>query len=262
MEQLVDHYGIASVNMGLEVARLEQAGKLIMKSPDEYVEQVAGEGFDVDSTAATNKQEIIPFSNDGVHPFTDTGHRLYLAAFIRAFEELKSVGTAGEQRLPAPLYAQNWEAAQLLELSRATLRGAEQLYPATSPMYAQFEHCIPELWLLQAGGRMSFRFVGTAGALYDLLGPEGGMVQVALDDQATRHQRFDPYCTWTRLALLWIGEQLPDGPHTVTVEVLPDLFDKRCILGEESRQHFDRHPEKYADFVWYAAAILVVGELL
>jgi len=262
METLADHYGIASVNMGLEVARLEQAGKVIMKSPDKHVEQVAGESLDVSSGAAHDEGGVIPFSNDGVHPYTDTGHQLYLAAFMRAFEKLKPVGTTGGHLLPVPLHEQNWEAAQLVELSRATLSGAEKLRSATSPVCAQFEHMVPELWRLPAGGRLCFQFAGTAVALYDLLGPDGGMVQIALDGQTTRQARFDPYCTWTRLAPLWIGEQLPDGPHTVTVEVRPDHFDKRSILFEENRQDFDEHPEKYADFAWHAAAILVVGELV
>lgn len=109
---------------------------------------------------------------------------------------------------------------------------------------------------------MSFRFAGTAVALYDLLGPSGGTIQINLDDQTTRQPRFDPFCTWTRLAPLWIGEQLPDGLHTVTIEVLPDPFDKRSILFEENRQDFDMHPEKYAHYEWHAAAILILGKLL
>ena len=109
---------------------------------------------------------------------------------------------------------------------------------------------------------MNFRFAGTVVALYDLLGPSGGMVQIQLDDQITHQPRFDPFCTWTRLAPLWIAEELPDAPHTVTVEVLPDHFDKRSILFEENRQDFDLHPEKYDRYDWHAAAILILGRLL
>ena len=221
METLADHYGISSVNMGLEVARLEKAGKLIMKSPNKHVEQVAGESLDVNSGPTRSDRGIIQFSSDGVHPFTDTGHQLYLAAFIRAFEEMKSVGTPSAHRLPAPLHAHNWEHAQLLDLSRASLSGAEQLQPSTHPVFAQFEHMIPGLWQLQAGGRVSFRFAGTAVAFYDLLGPDGALVQITLDDQATTQQRFDAFCAWPPLAPLWIGRGLADGEHSVTAEVLP-----------------------------------------
>ena len=48
----------------------------------------------------------------------------------------------------------------------------------------------------------------------------------------------------------------------MTVAVLPDRIDKRSILFEESRPDFDDHPQKYAAHDWYAAAILLVGELL
>jgi hypothetical protein len=129
MERLADHYGMASVNMGLEVARLEKSGKVIMKSPDRHVDQVAGEALDVEAGAARDEQGIIPFSQDGVHPYIDTGHRLYLEAFVRAFEQLKSVGVAGAHALPAPLHGQNWESAQLLALSRATLTGPSRWAP-------------------------------------------------------------------------------------------------------------------------------------
>ena len=262
METLADHYGISSINLGLEIAKLAQDGKVIMKSPDRHIERFPGELLDVNSGATRNEQGIIPFSNDGVHPFADTGHQLYLAAFIRAFEQMKSAAATGVHHLPAPLHAQNWERAQLLGLSRAMLSGGEQLQPATSPLCDQFGHMVPELWRLRTGGRMNFRFAGTVVALYDLLGPDSGMVQIKLDDHMTQHPRFDPFCTWTRLAPLWIAEDLPDAPHTVTIEVLPDHFDKRSILFEENRQDFDLHPEKYDRYDWHAAAILILGRLL
>ena len=47
-----------------------------------------------------------------------------------------------------------------------------------------------------------------------------------------------------------------------TVEVLPDCFEKHSILFKENRREFDKHLEKFAEFDWYAAAILLFGELL
>ena len=48
---------------------------------------------------------------------------------------------------------------------------------------------VPDLWRLGAGGRVSFRFSGTALGFYDVLGPHGGTVQIELDDQITRQVR-------------------------------------------------------------------------
>ena len=66
MEAVADHYGIPSIHMGLEVARLEKAGKLIFTAPQP----------DPSAPAAKSPSQII-FSGDGVHPYTDSGHQVY-----------------------------------------------------------------------------------------------------------------------------------------------------------------------------------------
>ena len=61
----------------------------MMMSSEERVDEVDGEA--VAAYPGALPQTIL-FSSDGVHPFVKTGHQLYLAAFIRAFEQLKPVG--------------------------------------------------------------------------------------------------------------------------------------------------------------------------
>ena len=68
MEELAAYYGIPSINMGLEVARLEKAGKLVFKAAKPETDQ--------EKAAVGDK---ILFSPDAVHPYTDSGHQLYLA---------------------------------------------------------------------------------------------------------------------------------------------------------------------------------------
>jgi hypothetical protein len=61
IENIADHYGIPSINMGLGVAQLEKAGKLIFQ--------------EAKPTTAQEKQTLgqkIIFSPDGIHPYTDT----------------------------------------------------------------------------------------------------------------------------------------------------------------------------------------------
>src|SRR5229473_1846920 len=74
MEKVAEYYGIPSIHMGLEVARLEKAGKLIFK----------GEKPKTDAQKAALGDKIL-FSPDAVHPYTDTGHQLYLEAVVRSF---------------------------------------------------------------------------------------------------------------------------------------------------------------------------------
>lgn len=94
MEKLADHYGIPSIHMGLEVARLEEQGKVVFKAPkpktEEQKEALAGKTI---------------FSPDGVHPYTDTGHELYLQAIIRSMQKIKNVGRPGPHRLGEPFVA-------------------------------------------------------------------------------------------------------------------------------------------------------------
>ncbi|MGH7968400.1 MAG: SGNH/GDSL hydrolase family protein, partial [Limisphaerales bacterium] len=91
MEKIADYYSIPSIHMGLEVARLEKAGKLVFKGdkPHNEVERAALGGR-------------ILFSPDGVHPYTDSGHQLYLEAVVRSFSKIENVGKPGPHTLPSP----------------------------------------------------------------------------------------------------------------------------------------------------------------
>src|SRR6185295_12521558 len=73
MEKVADHYGIPSIHMGVEVARLEKAGKLIFK----------GEKPKTEAERAALGDKIL-FSPDAVHPYTDTGHQIYMEAVVRS----------------------------------------------------------------------------------------------------------------------------------------------------------------------------------
>ncbi len=66
MEKIADHYRIPSINFGVEVARLEQAGRLVF--------QGAQPKTDAEKAALGDR---ILFSPDAVHPYPETGHALY-----------------------------------------------------------------------------------------------------------------------------------------------------------------------------------------
>ena len=121
MEKVAEHYDIPSIHMGLEVARLEKSGKLIFKGDKPKSE--------AETAALGNK---ILFSPDGVHPYPDTGHQLYLEAVTRSFAQIGKVASPGPHLVPAPFVADNWEAAKMIPLSRAKLSSAWHRFdPAT-----------------------------------------------------------------------------------------------------------------------------------
>src|SRR6185436_16980689 len=81
MEQIAGHYGIPTINLGLAVARLEQAGKLIFRGRKPVTEE--------EKAALGDK---VLFSDDAVHPFPDTGHQVYLEAIVRGLALIKPAG--------------------------------------------------------------------------------------------------------------------------------------------------------------------------
>jgi hypothetical protein len=110
------------------------------------------------------------------------------------------------------------------------------------------------------GDVLTFKFKGTRCSIYDIIGPDCGQVIVTLDDQAPRIvPRFDPYCTYHRLATLTIGTELPDAVHTVKIEIHPEAPDKAKILAQRGEK-IDK-PERYQGTAFYPGAILLVGEL-
>lgn len=252
MEKVAGHYGIPSIHMGLDVARLEQAGKLIFKGDQPKT--------DAEKTALGDK---ILFSPDAVHPYPDTGHQLYLEAVVRSLAKIRQVGQPGPHALPAPFAADHWERAQMLPLSRARLSpGWRQLEPASDRLAKSFGDRLPGLWEARSPGEsVSFRFRGTTVRIYDLLGPDCGQVTVAVDDRPpVVKPRFDAYCTYHRLASLSVAEDLPDTVHTVKLTLHPEPPDKARILSQRGEKIDD--PKRFAGTAWYAGGLLLIGELV
>jgi lysophospholipase L1-like esterase len=256
MEAVADHYAIPSIHMGLEVAHLHQAGKLLFTGPLPKTEA---------ERAALNGK--IVFSGDGVHPYPETGHALYLESIERSMAKIEKVGKRGRHRLPAPLLADNWEQAKLIPLSAVTLStGWQKLDPATDTPAKRFQSRLPELWKTDKPGEsITLRFKGTALLIYDLLGPDCGQVSVQFDDRPPVVQaRFDSFSSYHRLATLSVADGAPDIVHTVTIRLLPEQPDKLKILHQRRENDIIKEldPKTYNGTVWYAGAVLLIGDLV
>jgi hypothetical protein len=252
MEEVAGHYGIPSVNLGLEVARLDKAGKLVFK----------GEKPKTDAEKAALGDKIL-FSPDAVHPYTDSGHQLYLEAIVRSMGPIKAAGKAGPHALIGPLAADNWEEAKMVLLSRAKLSTEwQKLDGKTNRLARDYAQRMPEMWKAnQPGATIQFKFRGTSAGIYDLLGPDCGQVIVTLDDRKPSvRPRFDAYCTYHRLATLMIGSGLSNTVHTVQLEIHPDQPDKPKILSQLNAE-ID-NPKRFDDRAWYAGAVMLIGDLV
>ncbi|MEI7809061.1 MAG: GDSL-type esterase/lipase family protein [Verrucomicrobiota bacterium] len=101
MENIANVYGLPSIDLGVEIARREQAGSLIFKAS----EPVPGK---------------LVFSADGTHP-GDAGHDVYCEVIARSMLTMKPAGPVRDHRLPVPMESRCWETAGLLAITNARL---------------------------------------------------------------------------------------------------------------------------------------------
>lgn len=253
MEEVADHYGIPSIHFGIEVAAMEKAGTLIFKG---------------EKTASESKTAV--FSTDGVHPLIETGHELYLQAIARAWPTLESASdsTAATRELGPPLREDHWEAAKLVPISESMLSGAWKKLDsgeAGDAVAKRFARLMPEMWRAgEPGAKLEFQFRGSVAGVYDIVGPDGGQLTVVLDGGAPKTmRRIDGYCTYHRLSKLQVASGLDPGvAHTVSLTLDGEPLDKSEILFEHNRGDLAKNPAKYADQVWHAGSIMLIGDLV
>lgn len=253
MESVADHYGIPTIHMGMEVAKLAKSGKLAWKAklPKTDEEKKAlGDKF--------------VFAPDSVHPHVETGHELYLAAIVRSLKPIaEASGKSAAHALIAALNPKNYENAKIVPISATKLSsGITALDVKTDDFGKRWAARLPDLHTgSKPGQTISFKFKGTRCAIYDIVGPDCGQVIVTLDDQPAKIvPRFDAYCTYHRLASLMIGDYLPDTVHSVKIEIHPDQPNKAAILSK-NKNTIDK-PERFNGTRFFPGALLLVGDVV
>lgn len=256
MEAVADHYGIPSIHFGLEVAAMEKSGKLLFKG-----EKPADDD---------GKDAPVVFSTDGVHPLVETGHELYLKAIQRSWEKIAAAtdpGTVSHQ-LIEPLWDEHWGAAKLVPISESMLRGDWVKLEAGEngdTIAKRFSSKMPQMWRARTpGAALTLKFRGSQIGVYDIVGPDGGQLQVSLDGQEPKaYRRMDGYCTYHRLSKIQVGSDLsPESVHTVEITLDSAIPNKKEILFERNRDDFDKNPDKYTENIWNVGALLLIGEVV
>jgi lysophospholipase L1-like esterase len=253
MEKVADFYGIPSITLGMEVAKLAKAGKLVWRAPLPKT--------DADKAALGDK---FVFAADGTHPHDSTGQVLYTQAIIRSLPALAIANHAPTAHVThLALDPANYERARLVPITAAKL--SEGLVPADMKKadYAKaWANRLPAMVKLDKPGQsLEFKFQGTHCAVYDVVGPAGGMVAVTLDGKAQKSvPRIDAYCTYPRLSTFVVGTDLPEGVHTVRLELLADPIDKAAVLAK-NKNTIDK-PERFAPLEFHPGGLLILGELV
>ncbi len=269
MEQVADGYQIPSIHLGIEVARLDKEGKLLFNASSAKVEEVEGKGLDTSTNMRVGADGKIPFSRDGVHPYLDTGHRLYTEAIARSIPAIQAIPANLEpHRLRQPMDPENMETASTVPLDKANMSGpwTQLTGPGSAPNSKvpgdmHFSRFMASLWKGEPGAELAFRFKGTRAAIYDLIGPDCGKLEITVDGTSCQANRIDAYGTYYRISSVNVGSNLArDQVHEVRIKLLDDPLDKENILMPSKRDDVKTHPSKYEGLYWYAGAIFFEGE--
>ncbi|WP_164851168.1 SGNH/GDSL hydrolase family protein [Larkinella soli] len=244
MERVADHYGIPSVHLGLEVIRLADRGELVFRGkPDEFPGKLV-------------------FSPDNVHPYAQTGHRLYTEALARSMTQIADRGGKRKSRLPDPLRPDHWEQARMENARKAGRTGGwTVITPATDTVARRLANRFSSLLKAgRPGERLRVRFRGTQLGLYDVMGPGCGQYRVFVDGQEMPPvPRFDEFCTYYR-SHYFLLPAVPMGDHVVEFELDDRTLDKAAILARRNQTIPD--PKPYEPKNGYAGQLLIIGELL
>jgi lysophospholipase L1-like esterase len=186
-EQVATHYGVASINVGLAVARQLEAGRL----------------------------EWSAFSGDGCHP-TDLGFAQYTHTMTDALPALLDAPAADATR-PEPITDHPWTDAALRKISPSDATGAWRFVPLQR---RRGHECYAgRLESDQPDARLRFAVAGRVVGLVLQIGPASGDLDVQLDDRPPRTVRpFDRWCldNW-RSKLFLLEDHLPAGEHRLSI---------------------------------------------
>lgn len=241
MEEVAEYYGIPTIHMGIEVARLMSQGKLVFKA-------------DPSENANT-----IVFTRDGTHPLQESGHPIYGATVAKYLSQMKEKVFQVNHLLPQPIMEDNWQNARMLDISETKLEGNWTKLPETHDLLVRFKKFMPTVYQAKPGSTMSFRFKGTFLGIYDCVGPGTGIIEITIDGKKEEMFRFDQWCDNYRRHNFFLNE-LENKVHEVEIKVMNKPIDKAAILRLKNITITD--PVKYAEIDWYPANIMIVGELL
>jgi len=248
-EAVADYYGIPSINMGMTIAEMHRDGKLLFVRPQD----ASGKTLPVPAG-------VILFSDDGVHPH-DAGQQIYADRITQDLVKIAAASKPGPHALKTPHHADNWQHAKMVAVKPEMLSAGWKKLSTTEGIGKDFAHRMPEIWeASRPGETITFKFKGTGVQFYDVIGPDGGQVICTVDGKPGKLQKlFDEFCTYHRLASLWVARSLEDTVHTVTLEIQPGQPDRREATQQE-KPGYD--PKKYDGTAVRIGNIMLIGELV
>ena len=241
MEELAGHYGIPSIHVGMEIARLYAQRKLVL------------------SADPSENEHTIVFTKDRTHPLSESGHPLYASVVVKYLDKMSKKANKTEHQLPLSYIQDNWQDAKMIDISQTELQGKWTKLSGDNPIVQQFSEFMPTVYQASPGSNMKFKFKGKVLGFYDCIGPDTGTIEISVDGKKQEKCRFDRFCSYNRKNCFFI-DGLEDGLHEVEVRVLGTKIDKAAILSLRGTVMSD--PARYEGLDWFPANVMIVGELL
>jgi hypothetical protein len=243
MEMLADFYGIPSVNFGLEVAELQEAGKLVFKS------------------ATQPAEGKIWFAKDDCHPTSEEGHPIYTAMLASAIPKMATCKPVDHKTLLAKQFINGQlENVSMLPLTEKMLTGSWKRLSEANALQKGNGHRLGSIYSSGTpGDKLTFTFKGSTAKMYDLVGPDGAKLKITVDGGKPQNvQRFDSYCVYYRIQSFTLCTGLdPEKKHTVEVEILPEQPDRKILLPRLKSADDLKLPAYNGTRVWFGKLMLV-----
>lgn len=252
MEKLAEHYGIPSINLGIEIMRLEKESRLVYAAPRNS-----------DKEKEAKQQGKMIFSYDGTHPTLDEGHRIYSELIAGCLAKMEKICLKERTRkIPSPAGKSPWTDAKLIPFSSVN-PGPE--WQKVNPKEEGLENVVnihrlePLYKASSPGAEISFRFRGRGFGIFCVFGLNSGRLKVDIDGcEKEPFPLLDKYGNRYRVHYKLITADLEDGEHEARITLDGEPTDKQIISVERPVAN----PEKLEGIVCYAGGILMLGNLL
>lgn len=169
MESIADHYHIPSINFAVDVVAGVESGTLLFRGE---------KGVSYPDKAV--------FSDDGVHPSFDVGHRIYTKTLTESLVAMeRSTSRPVKYEIVKPLYATNFEKAKTVSLSELKTSGGWKKVPSDDKIYKYYQGSsvkFPDLICSSdPADFVELKFRGEVVGVFDVIGPSSGDFTYSID---------------------------------------------------------------------------------
>ena len=210
MEQVANHYGIPSIDLGIDILEKERNGQLIFKS------DVPVEGK-------------ILFSKDGSHPLEE-GHNIYADIIERNFITISGSSQLTQNRLKKSLFSGSWDTGKLISIDETVKSAGWQLVDVVNdPVYTRDKVRSNNMLrgavkCNKAGETITVTWEGTTLGLNDITENGEVIIEIEIDGKSPVTLKRTQNNLKTLYARNIFLAALPQGNHVakLTVKSLPE----------------------------------------